>query len=375
MTMATTNQDQNGFTLIELMIGLVLASIIGLGITQFLVANAQTYKFLTGQSRMQESGRFALETLVRSAQMAGYKGCFSTNDKLYKTFLADIPYEFDLATGLIGFEGETTAWVPEIETVLPKTVAGVDTNVYAAGTVGPGSGIDTDSILRKTDIFTVNFITEKKHRLKLDMPTSAEEIEVDTTDFDFANDYMAYIHDCEKGTIFRITGITGAQKIQHSGLVDADGYTNAVNRLAEFNTFETDAFVSAIQSHTYFIAPGEATLNAGNTTMSLWRKVGPAAPEELIEGIEDLQVKYGVDTDNDNIPNRYLDADAVLDFDDVLTLRITVVANSVEDVGGNSGPTHGCTVDGGSQDCLPGEKFDGLLRRAFTQTIQIKNRG
>ena len=103
--------------------------------------------------------------------------------------------------------------------------------------------------------------------------------------------------------------------------------------------------------------------------------MGPAAPEELVEGIEDLQIKYGVDTDNDDIPNRYLDADSVIDFDDVLTLRITVVANSVEDVGAKSGPTHGCTGSGGSQDCQPGETYDGLLRRAFTQTINLRNRG
>lgn len=366
---------EEGFTLIELMIALVLVSIIGLGITQFLVANAQTYKFLAGQSRVQESGRFALETLIRSAQMAGFKGCFSTNDEVHKTFLADIPYEFDLTSPLMGYEGETTAWVPDIEAVLPKTVSAIDTNVYAAGAVGPGSGIDTDSILRKTDIFTVTYISEKKHRLSVNMPTSAEEVEVDTTDFEFANDYMAYIHDCEKGTIFRVTGFGAGGEIQHTGLLDPDGYTNALVRLAEFNTFETDAYVSAIVSHTFFVAPGEAALNAGNTTMSLWRKVGPAAPEELVEGIEDLQVKYGVDTDGDDVPNRYLDADAVIDFNDVLTLRITVTSNSVEDVGGNTGPTHGCTSAGGSQDCLPGETFDGLLRRAFTQTINLKNRG
>jgi type IV pilus assembly protein PilW len=366
---------EKGFTLIELMIGLALVSIIGLGITQFLVANAQTYKFLGGQSRVQESGRFALETLIRSAQMAGFKGCFSTNDEVHKTFLADIPYEFDLTSSLLGYEGETTAWVPDIEAVLPRTVSTVDTNVYAAGAVGPGSGIDTDSILRKTDIFTINYISEKKHRLNVNMPTSAEEVEVDTTDFEFASDYMAYIHDCEKGTIFRVTGFGGGGEIQHNGVIDPDGYTNALLRLAEFNTFETDAYVSAIVSHTFFIAPGEAALNAGNTTMSLWRKVGPAAPEELVEGIEDLQVKYGVDTDGDDVPNRYLDADAVIDFNDVLTLRITVTSNSVEDVGGNTGPTHGCTSAGGAQDCQPGETFDGLLRRAFTQTINLKNRG
>ncbi len=379
MSFKKCNLSQNGFTLIELMIGMLLASIMALGISQFMVGNAQTFKFLDGQARVQESGRFALETLIRSAQMAGYKGCFSTNDEIHKTFLADVPYEFDLTKSLIGYEGETASWDPPIEAVLPKTVSGVDSNLYTADTtpsttVGPGDGIDTDSILRETDILTVNYINQKKHRLTANMSTSSEDIQVDDTDFDFDVDYMAFIYDCEKGSIFRITGLDGGD-IQHTGVVDADGYTNALTRLAQFNTFETDAYVSAIDSYTFYIAPGEAALNPGNTTMSLWRKVGPAAPEELVEGIEDLQIKYGVDTDGDGIPNRYQDAKDVIDFETVLTLRITVVANSVEDVGGLTGPTHKCTADGGSQDCLPGESYDGLLRRTFSQTINLRNRG
>lgn len=375
MSFKKCNLSQSGFTLIELMIGMLLASIMALGISQFMVGNAQTFKFLGGQARVQESGRFALETLIRSAQMAGYKGCFSSNDEIHKTFLADVPYEFDLTNSLLGYEGETASWDPDIEAVLPKTVSGVDSNLYAAGAVGPGDGIDTDSILRKTDILTVTYINEKKHRLTANMVTSSEDIPVDDTDFDFAVDYMAFIYDCEKGSIFRITGFTAGGDIQHTDVADADGYTNALTRLAQFNTFETDAYVSAIDSYTFYIAPGEAALNPGNTTMSLWRKIGPAAPEELVEGIEDLQIKYGVDTDGDGIPNRYQDANVVVDFEDVLTLRITVVANSVEDVGGLTGPTHGCTAGGGSQDCLPGETYDGLLRRTFSQTINLRNRG
>lgn len=364
-----------GFTLTELMVGLGLSSVIALGVAQLFVANSQTYQMLNAQTQIQETGRFALGYLVRSAQISGYKGCFSRNDEIYKTFIPAVPYEFDLTRRLIGYEGDSTGWTPDIEVVLPKTVAGVDTNVYVAGITGTGNGINTNSILRGTDIFTVNHISPPGHQLAANLPTSAEPVTTTTVDFDFGTDYLAYIHDCEKASIFRVTNIAVDDSIEHDATVDPDGFTNALVRLAEFNSYETDAFVSAIESHTYFLAPGISANSNGQLPMSLWRKTGVTAPVEIVEGIEDLQLTYGVDTDNDGVPNRYLDADSVLDFDDVLTLRITLVANSINAVGGTSAPTHGCLGSGGRQFCVAGESYDGLIRRAFTRTVSLKNRG
>ena len=89
----------------------------------------------------------------------------------------------------------------------------------------------------------------------------------------------------------------------------------------------------------------------------------------MVDGIEDLQIKYGVDTDNDKIPNRYVDAGAVINFDDVRSLSVSIVATSIDDVDGTSTPTHGCST----QYCKPGTATDGLLRRTFSQTVALRN--
>ena len=364
---------QRGFTLIEALVGLALASLITVGVSQLFIATSKTNKLLEGQSSIQDAGIFSIEFISRAAQRAGFKGCFSNNDELYKTFLADIPYEFDIGIGLVGYEGETTGWSPDIETILPKTIAGVDTNVYVAGTDGDGNGFDTDAIVRGTDIVTFRYISTELNRLAVAMPTSTEEIDVVTSSFEFGVDHMAYIHDCEKGTIFRVTGIDSDADIQHSSVIDPDGYTNSFARLAEYNTFDTDAYVSAVVTKTFFVAPGLSINAQGHRPLSLWQKVGISAPVEIVEGIEDLQITYGIDTDSDNIPNRYVDADGVLDFNEVLMIRVRVTANSVNDVGGTKPPNHGCLSDGGSQACLNGLNYDGLLRRTFTQTIALRN--
>ena len=130
----------------------------------------------------------------------------------------------------------------------------------------------------------------------------------------------------------------------------------------------TDAAVSAIESHTYFVAPGSGLNNAGSTPRSLWRKSGLQPPVELVEGVEDLQILYGVDTDNDQAPNQYLPANLVIDWRQLTTLIVTVVVNSIDDTGGTTMSSAGCPVPAG---CA----VDGLQRRTFTQTFQLRNHG
>ena len=138
----------------------------------------------------------------------------------------------------------------------------------------------------------------------------------------------------------------------------------------------TDAAVSAIVANTFFIKPGEGVNREGDHPFSLWRKAGTGKPVELVEGVENLQVLYGVDTNNDDVPNQYLTANLVIpNFADVVTVRISITVNSVDPVGGNSEPTFGCLASGGRQACYSGEDVDGLLRRTFHQTVQLRNQG
>ena len=92
---------------------------------------------------------------------------------------------------------------------------------------------------------------------------------------------------------------------------------------------------------------------AGHTFFEAWRRSGTSPPVELIEGVRDLQVLFGVDTTpNDNIqaPNRYLNG-ALNPTDVVRSLRVTVEASTVNAV----------TDDG------------NVVTRTFTQTVSIRN--
>ncbi len=355
---------EKGLSLVELMISLAIGSLITAGIVQLYTANSATYGLVLGQSRMQESARFALAFISRDVQRAGYRGCFSSNSQLHWTISnpANLPYEFDLRSGLEGYNGTAGGnWSPSLNAI-PASSQG-----FVAGT-----GIDRSSIVSGTDVLTLRNIVQQtvENRLSVPMPTSREPIEIvappgGVGGLGFNDGDLALIHDCEKATIFHVAGslpgsgidtATAAPNylINHS-LAPTVSWRNDFLTLAVKNTFGTDAAVSGIETHTYFIAPGNAQNAGGIVPLSLWRKSGTSVPIELVEGIEDLQVLFGVSTTGDTVPNQYLSANLVADWTAVTTVRVTVVANTVEDVGVNSS--------------------DGLIRRAFTQTIMLRNSG
>ncbi|MDZ4730044.1 MAG: PilW family protein [Xanthomonadales bacterium] len=74
-----------------------------------------------------------------------------------------------------------------------------------------------------------------------------------------------------------------------------------------------------------------------NSRTSLYRTID-GDEVELVEGISDLQVLYGEDTDGDDIPNYYVDAGSVSNMERVVSVRFTVTAQTMieqQSTGGN----------------------------------------
>lgn len=72
---------QAGLSLIELMVALVLSMLLMLGVTQIFLSSKATYSTNQELSEIQESGRFALDILVRDIADAGYQGqCYRNKD-------------------------------------------------------------------------------------------------------------------------------------------------------------------------------------------------------------------------------------------------------------------------------------------------------
>ena len=69
---------QRGFTLTELLVSLVLGTFVIGGVLSVFVGGLETFRMTDSLSRMQESGRFALQLMRRDLREAGYVGCRNT---------------------------------------------------------------------------------------------------------------------------------------------------------------------------------------------------------------------------------------------------------------------------------------------------------
>lgn len=67
------SQDQRGLGLVEIMISLVIGLVVLAALSYLLIGGRQTSKTQDDMSRMQESGRFALEVIGKAIRQSGYR--------------------------------------------------------------------------------------------------------------------------------------------------------------------------------------------------------------------------------------------------------------------------------------------------------------
>jgi type IV pilus assembly protein PilW len=334
-----------GFSLVELMIAILLGALITTGIIQMFSSNQRNYQMLTGQSRLQESGRFALDFMTQPVRMAGYSGCYSETGEARSVLNgATPPFEYDMTVTMQAYEATSTTpatWSPVLDT-LPTGANGIDTAQIAPG---------TDVLVVRAGSFDYLQLVQSQATGNGDIIT---QIPADPTQYDIGA--ILLVSDCTKAALFQVTNNAaggGQFRIQHStggGVVPG----NATADLSGNGTvFDVDSELYRIETTVFFIAPSTGVNNVGVTPLSLWQKVGENAPVELVDGVENLQVIFGVDTDGDEAPNRYQTFQSVIDPADIVTVRVQVTVNSVDVVA---------------------DQGDGLLRRTFSKTIAIRNR-
>jgi type IV pilus assembly protein PilW len=355
-----------GFSLIELMLALALGVVVTAGIVSLFVGNNQTYTLLNGQSRMQEAARFSVDFISRSARAAGYLGCDPEPGKVYKTLNGawNQLFEFDITTTIQAFHGVNNGntvndWVPSL-TTLPRLGSAVP--------FIPANGIDISKLRPQTDILVLRHVDVPGARIAAIVQTDGCSaatpcnVEIPAGGLGFATNNFVAINNCEQAAVFRVgaINIAGAQAAIQRDVSGAGLFENAAGAslssggvpYGEANNAQGSS-VGRVITDIYFIAQGAGTNNRNQTPWSLWRKTSEDAPVELVEGIEGLQVRFGVDTspaDTTNAANRYVTYDQV-GANVIRALRVTVTANSVDVVSDAGQP----------------------LRRTFSQTISFRN--
>ncbi len=345
---------QYGFTLVELMVALGVGLIVMLGVGQIFVQSKRTAAVQEELARLQEGGRYALQLLRRDIQRAGYLGC-SHASSLKENIISSGGYTDDLEHFVTGYEGLSGSWNPPLP-----------------GELDDPSTTD-DYIVPGTDAITLRFA--EGEGLRMTQPKQTYHFKVHNLSMengvcsDGSNRYsgicagdLMVVSDCAKARTFAV------QSLHLSGDELAIYHTNPawgdpadLEPGNHFNPAHSQLFKGVTVS--YFIRSG-----AGNVP-SLYRKIGGGNAEELIEGVENMQILYGMDDDGDGIPNRFLSADNVPDFRKVVTVRIALLLRSIEERLNRAPAARSFTLLK-TDVTTPADRY---LRRVFDTAIQLRN--
>ena len=310
---------------------------------------------------MQESARHAVALLSRSARNAGYLGCGGSEglvNALNGTWRRIV--EFDVSRPVEGFDGQGAIWRPDIGT-LPTV--GSRTPAFA------GNRIDPDELRAGSDVVVFRRLEAPGRPLARSLSTILDPVTGEAGDplvtvddgFAFEADDFVVISNCRQSALFRIGAINTIGRVATLSRPSAGGPFG--NRAGHSLSLDDRPFggeagpegarVGRVITEIYFVARGAGLNNRDETVWSLWRKTGADRPAELVQGVEDLQVLFGVDLtpeDGADAPNRYLPAGRV-GGNPVRTVHFVATVSSVDAV----------TAD------------DRMLRRSFPWTVALRN--
>ena len=112
----------------------------------------------------------------------------------------------------------------------------------------------------------------------------------------------------------------------------------------------------------------QLSINTANGIKILLRNANIAS-NQLVEGVENMQVLYGVDTDGNRIPNYYAPATG-LNMAQVVSIRVSLLLSTIED---NIAASPLSYVFNNETVPVP-VPSDRRLRRVFTTTFALRNR-
>ncbi len=344
--MKSNLRHRRGFSLVEILISLVIGLFLMGGIFRVYLANKEAYRLNDAIARLQENGRFAIDFLARDLRLAGYNGCGGRMRDVTSTLNPTSDPRFDFADYVQGYEATGGEWSPAINGQV------IDT---------PRSGSDI-LLIRGAFSDPVKITGQPNNAGDCALGNAAShtaDLKVNDASRLSAGD-IVLATDCSHATIFQITNVN-----QNSNLVHNTG--NAVapgNRTKDLGAcYAGQGQLMKMETRIFYVQDNDRGQPA------LYRIRGSNAPEELVEGVEQIQIRYGVDSDNDRSANKYSTADQVTangEWPRVVSIRVEMLLHSVEDQITTAPQPY--TFNGTTTT-----PSDRRLRRVFTTTVALRN--
>ena len=291
-----------------MLVAMAIGVIVLAGVVQLFASNRQTYRSIDTTSRLQENARFAMFFLARDIRNSDYWACIPVRGGLKE----DTSY----ADGILGSNDESVSGLVDSDSITLSGAYGNGTNVVSV----------------------VN-------------NTSDSVVTVGSTG-DFSAGDVVVVGNCEAAQIATVNAKTTSSLTLDDALI---------------RDFGVDASVYKVVAKRYFLGLGVSSNEPSLFVENDLNGDGDFADtgessQELVEGIENLQILFGYDSDGDTAPDAYVDAETTgLDMGDVISVRVILVARSMENNVATTSRVYNSVTD---------RRFV----KSFSSTVAIRNR-
>lgn len=334
--MTTPSHRQQGISLIELMISLTIGLLILAGVTTIFATNSKARQEVEKMSRQVENGRYAMQVLSEDLAAAGFLGEFDPTPLALPAALPD-PCASDVASlraalrlHIQGYDGGAVLGC------LSDVKAGTDILVVRRASTCVAGSANCDAIVSGTPQFQASLCS----------PTSG-------------------------GTELANSPTSDADYAAHHYALD----TAAGNMTRHRQNCTTVADIRRYLTHIYFIANNSTGSDGIPTLKRAELDVGGFSIVPLVEGIENLQLEYGIDGDANGTPDSYTTAPAtVAAWNNAMTVKINLLArNNDETKGYTDSKTYVLGLQADGSENSVGPFADGYKRHVFSSVVLLAN--
>lgn len=329
---------QSGLSLIELMVSLTIGLFLVVGLAALFASLSSSRTELDKSSRQIENGRYAMQILSEEIRHAGYYGTLVSAPIFSGASLPD-PCSIDET------EVQASMGLPLQGYVGAATAATLDSGKLAC--LNSATGYKPDTAVLVVRRATTSVLGYDSGSFNIQVSGCAG----DTAPYVVAAASSAF-------TLHTNTGPTACKPLESA---DAAGITPLKISLFFVSTCSVgDCSASGADTITTL---KRVDVNATGTTTTA-----------LVEGIENIQFEYGVDTTppGDGVPDSYVPSPTIAQWPNVMTVRAYVLARNIDQTAGYVDPkTYQLGPVSVTPSATPSDR--AYKRHAYSELIRLNN--
>lgn len=312
----------NGFTLVELLVAMLLGIVLSFGIVNVFIQSKADYSQDEELARMQENARYALRLLSREITLAGLTGYYS-----------------GIASRITGTPNITndcgTHWAVNISEAIAYT---------NNATSSPYSGCisDDDDIKDNTDVLVVRRT---------------------------ADDYSLADGDANTGVTIKTSGSANKRVYLKKSGKDYS-FIHGASVTPGDTTSGSGVDLWEYYASVFFVRP-YSDRGDGIPTLCILSLTSSARMRTscYIEGVEDFQLEFGIDSDDDGVVDQYKATATTAEVDRAVAVRVHLLIRSINTIPQYSN-TKAYNLGNAVSDYMPSDSY---YRRVYSTTIILRN--